>query len=419
MQTFAPSRTDLFLAIAPYILLATIALSLSLASPAVAIIDSSEKSSIDNAPNFQSAKLDLAFKLFAEESKHSKGNIVISPFSAYSALCMTMNGAAGETRTQILKVLGLADEKIEETNQRNQKMLATLACNKSIQLELSNAIYSDISNSIKNNFSDTCKTFYGAQANSIDFSAASSISTINSWCNEKTDGKIPVIIDKLSKSSKILVLDAVYFKGKLANCFEKAKTTDDRFSVLKGQTTPVKMMHRKGEISYFKDRDFQAVSLPYEGKKQSMLIFLPNKGVDFERFRTKFKSDKWMQWLSLFQAKEVNLSLPRFKVQFSADLASTLKTIGMPEAFSDKADFSNMIAAPADLHIGKVVQKIYLDVEEEGTEAAAITEVEFTPRDLFFEKPKSVEFRVDHPFVFALVDDETKEVFFIGSIDKP
>jgi len=371
------------------------------------------------ANSSQCKSTDFALKLFAGETSGSGKNAVVSPFSAYAALSMAMNGAAGNTLLQMARALGVTADQIGQLNQRNQSVLAKLAGSKSIQLEIGNAVYSDTSTPFKSSFIDSCKAWYHAEAHNIDFGPAA-VATINAWCNQKTHGKIPAIISKLEKDDKMVIINAVYFKGKWADRFEEDFTKDDQFNTLSGAKSPVKMMHKDADFRYMKGSDFQAVSIPYDGKKQSLLVFLPDKGVDFGRFRTEFTRDRWNQWMTLFQKMEVNLSLPRFKVEYQADLAKTLKAMGMPEAFSSKgANFSNMIALPKTASISSVLQRTYMDVNEEGTEAAAATAVTVAVAACVAPPKQVLEFRVDRPFVVALIDEDSGEILFLGSIVKP
>jgi serine protease inhibitor len=362
---------------------------------------------------------DFALKLFSHQTKASRDNVVVSPFSAYAALSMTMNGADGNTYAQMAKVLGVAGADLSAVNKANQEVLASLTASKDVQLEISNAIYADSNTHFKSTFIDLCKSWYGAEAQSLEFGPAA-VSAINGWCSQKTHGKITSIIRELSRDDKMVLLNAVYFKGPWAKRFQPAFTKDDQFSTLAGGRQPVKMMHQQDILNHMKGEGFQAVAIPYLGKKQSMLIFLPDKGVDFSRFCEEFTPENWKQWMTLFQSKTVRLWLPRFHVEYSTELSKTLAAMGMKDAFSEAAaNFSLMVPSPLRVWIGAVIQKTYMDVKEEGTEAAAVTAVMMMGGARPQEPESVVEFRVDRPFVLALVDEDTQEILFLGSIVKP
>jgi serpin B len=183
---------------------------------------------------------------------------------------------------------------------------------------------------------------------------------------------------------------------------------------------PVKMMYQSKNLSYLKGGDFQALSIPYKGDRQFMYIFLPNKGVDLSLFQSQFTAQNWQTWKSAFSDNLVDLSLPKFTINFSEDLSDSLKTMGMAEAFDrKKADFSNMIIAPNRAWISRVLQKTYMGVNEEGTEAAAVTAVIMGATCAYIPPKPAIEFKVDRPFVLVLADKETDKILFLGSIVEP
>jgi len=363
---------------------------------------------------------DFSLKLFGQLAKISKENVVISPFSAYAALSMALNGAAGSTSEQMAKAMGITANSINALNERNKAILASIAnSDKKVQLEIGNAIFSDISTPYKKSFISLCKQMYDAEIKNVNFKDPRTIDSINAWCNDKTHGKIPTIISKLTRDEKMVILNAVYFKGTWASPFKKVYTQDDEFTTLAGKKTSIKMMHQVERIAYFKNTRFQAVAIPYKSNRQSLYVFLPNEKTQWPLFLAEFTQTNWNQWITKFGDTKVDLSLPRFKVRFSQDLSSSLEEIGMTEAFDPRrANFSNMIAPPYKAWISRVLQKTYMDVNEEGTEAAAATAVIIATLAMR-QEALPIEFRVDHPFVLALVDNNSKEILFLGSILQP
>lgn len=360
----------------------------------------------------------FAMSLFNELAKDETENVLISPFSAYAALSMTLNGADGATKEQMARTLGVTADAIDALNARNQKVFAALNANQKVQLEVANAVYSDKSTPFNPEFIELCKKVYSAEAQSANFSDESTVKAINDWCSKKTHGKITEILKKLSPSEKMVLLNAIYFKGSWEKQFDKTRTSDDKFTTGTGQKLPIRMMHQNGKLFYFADSEIESLMLPYAGGKQNMFLFLPPEGMKISEVRKRFTEANWKQWMQSYRPREVNLSLPRFTIKFSGKLNDALKAIGMPDAFSEsKANFKKMIAAP--IWISQVLQKTYMDVNEEGTEAAAVTAVVMITKSAMSRPESVVEFRVDRPFVLALADSESGEILFLGSIVKP
>jgi len=374
----------------------------------------------DKPQILSSASTEFSLRLFQQFAPKSDSNVVISPFSAYLALSMALNGAAGSTSQQMAKAMGLGSATIEMLNAQNNALLAKLTnTNSKIQLEIGNAIFSDNATPFRKRFLDLCQQKYDAEIKNVSFADPDTVDSINSWCKNKTRGKIPNIVSKLGRREKMVILNAVYFKGSWASPFKKALTQDDDFTTLTGGKTTIKMMNQVENLSYFQNASFQAVSVPYKSNRQSLYIFLPNKKTKWPMFLAEFTQTNWNEWLSKFSRAKVNLSLPRFNIRFSQDLSSGLEKIGMEEAFdSERANFSNMITPPARAWISRVLQKTYIDVNEEGTEAAAATAVIMGATMAMVQEPP-IEFRVDRPFVIALMDNESKEILFLGSVVKP
>lgn len=357
----------------------------------------------------------FSIKLFNSAARDTSKNVLISPFSAYEALCMTANGAGGTTLSEMSSVLG-SQSNMKALNEHNLQVLKNLNANDKVQMEIANAIYADIRTKFKPEFISLCANYYLAEAKSEPFASPETVKTINDWCARKTHGKISGIIGRLTPQEKMVLLNSVYFKGSWNKAFEKQDTRDEKFTIISGSQVSVPMMHKSLHLGYFAEEKFSAVNIPYAGQKQSMLVFLPNKGVDFKEFTQQFTEEKWKRWLSSFNDRKVDLSMPKYKVEFSTELSDNLKAMGMRKAFGD-ADFSNMFVGQPGC-ISRVLQKTYMDVNEEGTEAAAVTAVVMMARASAYT-PKPVEFKVDRPFVVALVDNDSNEILFLGSIVDP
>ena len=365
-----------------------------------------------------SSSTNFALKLFSAAPNKANENVLVSPFSAFAALSMTLNGASGMTRQQMAGVLGINAGAVDELNQKNKALFAALNANKDVRLEIANAIYADSRTPFEKSFIELCRNFYGAEVHNADFADPATVKAINSWCETKTHGKIDKILDQLTPLEKMVLLNAIYFKGTWLHQFTKAFTKDDKFTLGSGEQIPVKMMHQLQDCLYYKGNNFAAVSLPYVGQQQSMFIFLPDHKVDLAALQAGLTQDNWTNWMQAFRMADIDLSVPRFKISYSARLNDALASMGMPDAFVEgSADFSNMIKQPT--LVSRVLQKTYMDVNEEGTEAAAVTAVVMATRCAVMRPEPVVEFRVDRPFIAAIVDNQSKEILFIGTIVKP
>jgi len=367
--------------------------------------------------NMQSTSSNFALKLFTEEAKGKTENLLVSPFSAYFALSMTMNGAAGKTLAQMAEVLGTTPEQIDQLNQQNAECMKSLAANDGVKLEVANAIYSDKFTPFKQSFIELCESKYSAEAHSEDFSKPETVTAINKWCSDKTHGKITEILKRLTKDEKMVLLNAIYFKGSWQKKFANNATQDDHFTGLSGEQSPIKMMHQRLHANYFEGPDFSSISLDYSGGKQRMYIFLPKTNIEMNAFEAQFTTENWKKWMHSYRSTDIALSLPRFKIEYKTDLKDVLKSMGMEAAFTASADFSKMISQRA--WISRVLQKTYMDVNEEGTEAAAVTAVAVMTRAAMVRPEQPIDFRVDRPFVVALVDEPTNQILFLGTIAKP
>jgi len=360
----------------------------------------------------------FAFSLFAAIAKKQAGeNLLISPFSAYTALSMVLLGSADATRSQIADVLGIASDKINEVNSHNQRNMQRLVSSKAIQLDIANAIFADSQTNFQKPFLDQCHSAYDAEIKSIDFKRADTVNTINQWCSDKTHGKIAKLLSELSPQARMVLLNAVYFKGAWQHKFDKAFTTDDKFTSSSGKALPVKMMSQTQDFEYLKEKSFTMVSLPYVDRDLRMFILLPNKGVDIDKLQSELNQTNWRKWKNAAQTVDVHLSMPRFRIEYSAELKDVLQSMGMSDAFSvARANFSPMCKEPT--FIGSVIHKAYMDVTEQGTEAAAATAVTMLAQSAMRPEPVE-EFRVDHPFFIILAEQKSEEILFFAKVLKP
>lgn len=372
------------------------------------------------SPRLVSSNIKFGFKLILELLKKESGkNILISPSSVAAALAMTYNGAGGKTQQDMAATLELQGMSLEEVNHANAALKAALEeINSKVQLVLANSLWANKDIPFKLDFMQRNQEFYHADIANLDFSNPGAAQIINGWVSKKTGGKIKEIVEPPIDPLTILVLiNAIYFKGKWSVPFEKANTKDGVFTLPGGKQKKVPMMSQSGDYLYFKGEDFQAVSLPYGDGRISMYIFLPDRNISLDEFQGKLSFDNWNDWMSQFHIMKGSIALPRFKIEYDAKLNDTLKTLGMAIAFDEnRADFTGMCPFPPGIvYIGKVMHKTFMEVNEEGTEAAAATSVEMKALSI----STSFTMIVDRPFFCAIRDNKTKSVLFMGSIVVP
>jgi serpin B len=365
------------------------------------------------------ANTKLTFKLFSEilKKQHSE-NIFISPASLAIALNIVYNGAGGETQEAIAKTLELQGTNLQEINQANADLKASLKNpDPKVQLSIANSLWTKESIPFKPEFLQIIQNFYQAEVKNLNFSNPTAPSMINNWVNQSTNGKIDKIVDVIEPNTAFILLNAIYFKGNWTEQFPKEATQLRPFTLLDGTQKQHPMMRHQDSASfpYYENELFQAVSLPYGEGRMSMYIFLPNQGVSLKTFYEKLNAENWQQWMNQFNnfdnsGGEVLISLPRFKLEYAIDLKDALKALGMEIAFTKEANFSGMTSS--SVSIDKIKHKTFVEVNEEGTEAAAVTEVGGV-------RSGPIEMNVNRPFFFAIRDNQTGSILFVGSIVEP
>ena len=251
--------------------------------------------------------------------------------------------------------------------------------------------------------------FFGAEIAALDFNSPQAIATINDWVNTNTNGKIEKIVEIINPLTMLFLINAIYFKGNWQDEFDKAMTRPGIFHLANGNQKQVQMMRREGEYPYFRGENFEATSLPYGDGRLGMYIFLPNPDSNINEFLEKLNTENWKGWISQFRDREHDMMLPRFKLEYEVKLNDTLKALGMEVAFSGGADFSGM---GQNLFISEVRHKTFVEVNEEGTEAAAVTVV-------IPDASGPPVFRVDRSFFFTIYDAETETILFMGTVTEP
>jgi serpin B len=364
------------------------------------------------------ANTKFGFKLFQEVLKQDNNkNVFVSPTSIAIALSMTYNGASGETQQAMAKALELQGMSLPDINQANEALKATLEkADPDVQLSIANSLWAKQGTPFKPEFLQSNQQFYKAKVTELNFSNPEATKTINNWVKENTRGKIAQIINQIQPDDVLFLINAVYFKGNWTKQFDKSQTTERPFYLSSGTQKQHPMMSQSGKYRYYENEAFQAVSLPYGKGRLSLYVFLPKKNTNLNEFGQQLSLANWQQWMSQFQMRSGSIQLPRFKFDYDIQLNNALKALGMETAFSDRANFSNM--TPASVAIDEVKHKTFIEVNEEGTEAAAATSVGMVltsapmPQEPF-------QMVVDRPFFCAIQDNQTGTILFMGSIQEP
>ena len=372
-------------------------------------------------PRLVSANTRFGFNLFAELGKKSTGkNLFISPTSIGLALAMTYNGAVGDTKIAMERALEIQGLNHSDLNRAYLELRSALESpDPKVQLNIANSLWAKKEVTFNPDFLARNKQFYGAEVTTLDFNNPGAPATINAWVNDKTKGKIEKIVDRIDAQSILFLINAIYFKGAWANEFDKAKTKDEPFTTAAGQPTQHPIMHQSGDYKYLEGKDFQAVSLPYAGGRVSMYIFLPAKDVRLEDFQKSLTAANWDTWLKQFVETKGEIGVPRFKIEYESTLNEALSALGMGVAFDpNRADFSGIAQGEERVFISSVKHKTFAEVNEEGTEAAAVTSVEMRATSAMRPR-KAFRMIVDRPFFCAIADNKSGTVLFMGAINNP
>ncbi len=359
----------------------------------------------------------FGFKLFNEIVKEEKDkNVFISPLSVAMALGMTYNGASGETQKAMQQTLELNDLTLEEVNQSYEHLIELLtSLDPKVKFQIANSIWYRQEYTFEEEFLNLCTKYFDALVRGLDFDDPNAAKTINEWVDENTNGKIKEIVSyPIDPLTVMFLINAIYFKGTWTYQFEKDQTRDDWFNLPDGSRKACKMMKQEATFRYLADADFQAIDLPYGDGDFSMTVFLPNPKKDIDSLIAEFDHENLNHWINNFSERELTLQLPKFTLEYELALNNVLKSLGMAIAFDPfQADFTKMYEGPENAYISKVKHKTFVKVDEEGTEAAAVTSVEIRVTSV------GLQMRVDRPFVFMIRENVSQTILFIGKIVDP
>lgn len=360
----------------------------------------------------------FGFQIFKRLHQESPGDdIFISPLSISTALTMVLNGAGGQTKTDIRQTLEYDNLNIDQINQAYQYLLHTLPLlDQHVQLNFANSIWYEKSFPVKPPFLNTNSSYFDSEIKPSDFKDPATVDLINGWVKDKTNNKIDKILDEISADAVMYLLNAIYFKGQWRKQFDPDKTVVSDFYKADNTTIPVHMMNYGGKtkLNYFENDLVQAVDLPYGDSVFSMTLLLPKQDVSMDQVVNQLETGAFNNWTDQLVSGDVVLFLPRFKLEYEKVLNETLRQMGMDIAFDpSRADFTGI--ADANLFISLVKHKSFVEVNEEGTEAAAVTIVGFEVTSV--QPVNYVEF--NRPFLFVIRENQANGVLFIGKIMAP
>jgi serine protease inhibitor len=371
-------------------------------------------------PAFLRAVNEFALELTVQLGRQDAGqNVFLSPANVAVALAMTANGARGETLQSMLSALNLATLDLETVNSNFAALQALLVRDEpGATIAIANALWARAGIAFNADFLQRTQRFYDARIEALDFDQPDAPKTINEWVRRQTNDKIPAIVERIPEEIILLLMSAIYFNGKWETPFNPEFTQDRPFYLLNGTTKELPTMYRSDDFEYLKGDGFQAVRLPYAGGGVRMVIILPDADRTLAQLMDQLSIENWERWREQFSVKEGQLYLPRFTTRYDKQLNQALSAMGMTEAFDDgRADFSGMRPVPPALFISQVRHVAYVDVNEAGTEAAAVTSVEMgitsaMPTETFL-------MQVDRPFFFAIEETSTGSILFTGLITEP
>lgn len=390
------------------------ALGLSLASsPALAQTSSSTSQQVN------SASLGFGFRLVKELARQAPAqDVFISPFSISSVLQMLSNGAHGRTEQELRQILGTLSLNAVEVNAAYRAASQGLSSQTNSILNIANALWYRTDAPLNPEFAQVNRTYYGAELSSLDFSSPSSASLINAWADRATRGKIPQIVSPpIAPNTAMILASAIYFKGTWEHQFDPKQTHDRAFHLMDGTQAPVPMMLETRNWSYRQGDGYQAIQMPYAGGNLAMQLLLPETNSTVQVLLARIDPQFWQsEILTGMHDQRGTLLLPKFTLRYEADLKTPLTALGLTSVFGPSADFSGI--SSRSLFVSQIKHQAFVDVNEQGTEAAAVT-TGVVALTAFRNQPPPFEMIVDRPFIFAISDVSSRSVLFLGVVYKP
>ena len=375
-------------------------------NPGTIKLTTAQQAQVENSNEF-------AWKFFKEVSKGEQQDVFVSPLSVTYALGMLANGAVGDTQKEILEGLEFRSGKVDDINSLcHQLMMESPKLDKSTKVSIANAVVANKNKPLQPDFKNVVEKQYQALVTNQDFSSPATLSFINLWASELTHGMVPQLLDRVNPDAVTYLLNALYFKGIWYRQFDKKRTQQESFTQADGKKLTVKMMHQKERFFAAENENYQTVVLPYGNGSYEMVVLLPREGKDLSSLLQTMDAKKWKDNLKNTHSSEVDLKLPRFTSAYTRELNDVLKLLGMNTMFErGKADLTKMSKAKA--FVSMVLQKAKIEVDEEGSKAAAVTAVETL--DAAAPPSRPIMFHANRPFMYAIVEHSTGTIFFMGT----
>jgi serine protease inhibitor len=369
-----------------------------------------------NQATLVSSENSYAFDIFSRVlSQAGDVNTIISPLSISYALSMTVNGAANGTRDSILKALRVNDTSMADLNKSYKDLTASLlSVDSRVAMYIANSVWTEKDFPVKAPFTNTLTSYYDAQAKSFDITDPTVPTQINSWISNHTNGLINNMISQLDANTVMLLINAIYFKGMWKTQFDASATTSRTFTKPDGSTENVPTMYQSENQKVYRGNGFYVAEIPYGQGNYVMDIILPDDN-NLSAVTSSLTVANLSIWTTSLTSSKVNLYLPKFKYGYNISLQNVLSLMGMGIAFTDAADFSNI--SDISLLISKILHQAYIQTDEEGTEAAAATVVEFEPT--MVGPVESITIDVNHQFIYLIREVTTNSIIFMGKVTDP
>lgn len=375
-------------------------------NPGTIKLTTAQQAQVENSNEF-------AWKFFKEVSKGEQQDVFVSPLSVTYALGMLSNGAVGDTQKEILEGLEFRSGKVDDINSLcHQLMIESPKLDKSTKVSMANAVVANKNKPLQPDFKNVVEKQYQALVTNQDFSSPATLSFINQWASDHTQGMVPKILERINPDGVSYLLNALYFKGIWYRQFDKKHTKKEAFTKADGTKSQVQMMHQKERFFAAENDNYQTVVLPYGNGSYEMVVLLPREGKELSSLLQTMDAKKWKDNLKNTYSSKVDLKLPRFTSAYNRELNDVLKLLGMNAMFdSSKANLTKMSAVST--FVSMVLQKAKIEVDEEGSKAAAVTVVDTAPTAVAPSKP--ILFHANRPFMYAIVEHSTGTIFFMGT----
>ncbi len=377
-------------------------------------LSATDREVVKSANNF-------SFDLFSEINKQNEdANVFISPFSVSTALSMTLNGANGNTADEIKTTIGLDKLSNQEINE-SYKLLVNylLTADSKVAINVANSNWYSDQNSIKEEFKQILLDYYAAEVNPADFGDPATVDLINEWIEGKTNDKIKDMLDVIPADAVMYLINAIYFKADWTYQFDKNETKDAEFYLSDGSSRMVPTMYcEAATVGTSANENYSLIDIPYGNERFSFTVVMSNEETkDINEMASEFSNEILETMIADTLHRTRELYMPKMKVEFKQELKDQLMTMGMPQAFSGSADFSNLFDELTNLSISRIVHQSFLEVNEEGSEAAAVTIVEVSTTSIGPDSP--FQLKIDRPFLFFIREKHTNTILFSGKMMDP